>query len=545
MKMIAFLDNKRHILRQMYRQKASSLFSIGLILSFVLFFLWYSLPIILSGVENNRMVAVFNYDEAHYGVGLLNNMFEKKTLDTNYYTYGSVYFYITVFPLFIYKHFSPLTETVIIIMLRFVSVFFGCLSLFGLYALGKKIFSPKIGLLASLLFLATPVFLWRATGAHPDATQIYFSIISLYFCCSLSTNFTYWNIFMASVFAGLSFGTKYLGIFFLPIIWLAGYLSCGQKEELVNLVNNAVNNYFPVKRLFISIILSIIVFTATFILTNPYSIINLNLFLKSIKHQSDLLYLSAYLKPDSNGFLWINALASSYLIGTSGLVLFFGFLLKMFFNYLKTIGKSRFELKPGIVILFCVIFLVFTFLFFRVNARDYRFILPIVPFMLLFVAKALQELWNFNKLGRIIAVLFLVLILWPKLLLDINSRNWLINKTSNNVYIKAGKWLANNFPSDYRIVYDTYSYIPPTFKYVSESGGGISKKSIEEFNPHLIVINNKISSLYANPENAVNCSRGSVEYNNINQFYTNLRANKFLPYVLVKDFGEVKIFSRI
>jgi len=89
---------------------------------------------------------------------------------------------------------------------------FGILSLIALYILARKFFSPKIAMLAPLIFASNLVFGWESISAYVDLARTFFEILAF-------LAFVYWTegkedkyLIESAVFLGLAITSKFLAI---------------------------------------------------------------------------------------------------------------------------------------------------------------------------------------------------------------------------------------------------------------------------------------------------------------------------------------------
>ena len=114
-----------------------------------------------------------------------------------------------------------------LITARLVSCFVGGLTLLGVYILGKKHFSPAVGLLACLLLAASPFFLSFARVAFTE-TDIYLAcaLCWLWVCIArLQKHPTLGWAAAAGILLGLALSAKFTALVVLPAVWAAVWQS--------------------------------------------------------------------------------------------------------------------------------------------------------------------------------------------------------------------------------------------------------------------------------------------------------------------------------
>ncbi len=124
-------------------------------------------------------------------------------------------------PLFLLSYFRPVTEQEIIVWLRVIPALFAVATIAMVFVLSRRYFGHRAAWMAATLMAFVPRnFLEMSSISHADVPQIFFLVLSLYFCCRLAEERRRWWLFWASVAAGLAFSCKYTGLFLLPLAWL-------------------------------------------------------------------------------------------------------------------------------------------------------------------------------------------------------------------------------------------------------------------------------------------------------------------------------------
>jgi len=102
--------------------------------------------------------------------------------------------------------------------LRFLVAFYGVATTIVLYYAGREMFNPKVGLLASFIYAATPeVVFWNRIG-FANNQFIFLSAVSLYFIHMYSKTSREGHLYLACFFTGLVIITEYTGLMNLAAI---------------------------------------------------------------------------------------------------------------------------------------------------------------------------------------------------------------------------------------------------------------------------------------------------------------------------------------
>ena len=510
----------------------------------------YAMPIILQGIDNLRLIEVFSTDEA-LAVSIVTNMIEHRSLvpglrGSYFFNYGALYFYLSLLLVAAYTLVFPAATTpAVILSLRSTTVLFGVLSLCATYLLARTMYSGRVSLLASLLLVVTPNFLEWSVTAHPDIPQMFFTILAIYYCYRLVLSYSVKTLILASLFAGLSFGTKYAGFLLLPVIGLSNVLSL-----VKNMSRDSLSWRALLRKLVIDTILVVLVFGIVFIATNPFAILKYDKFIADLTYERRHLAFGHGFRASSEAVEWFDLLASDRIMTSAGFALLFaGLSIWWFSSIRRQEGGILARFDGSSVVLFWIV-LYFFYLFFQVNMRQPRFLLPIVPFLVIFAAygaiRLLSSDFRFLPLNLVIKGVVIVLILLslgPRIVEGYEFFKIRAGKMQDNPVIAAREWLEANYPPETGIVYDSYSYIPPQFETILRSWGQ-TEALVADVDPDIIVVNRTISKRFIDPNRATDYVDGPEAYLAIHEFYARLEAEEFPCFHLTKDFGAVRIYER-
>ncbi len=126
------------------------------------------------------------------------------------------------------------------ILAKLIHFSFGILTVAGVYALGRKYFSSKVGLFSAAIFYTIPAVAYLSTTAYVDLGFTFYAFLALYaFVNWITTNKKGWLI-ISAIMSGFCAGSKYAG--FLPIVILVlGILFQSwliKKEKLIIVAKN-------------------------------------------------------------------------------------------------------------------------------------------------------------------------------------------------------------------------------------------------------------------------------------------------------------------
>ena len=108
--------------------------------------------------------------------------------------------------------------------------------------------------------------------------------------------------------------------------------------------------------------------------------------------------------------------------------------------------------------------------------------------------------------------------------------------------VRAGLWLAETFEADSRVLYDSYSYVPPAFAEAQLTFAG-TREDLEIFAPDVVIVSEEISQRYVDPTKASQFGAGEAKYREHLQYYRGLRDGS-LGFTQLMNFGEVQVYAK-
>jgi len=105
------------------------------------------------------------------------------------------------------------------ILAKFIHFSFGILMVMGVYALGRKYLSSRVGLISAAIFYTIPAVAYLSTTAYVDLGYAFYAFLALYAFINWTTTDKKGWLIVSAIMSGLCVGSKYAG--FLPITILA------------------------------------------------------------------------------------------------------------------------------------------------------------------------------------------------------------------------------------------------------------------------------------------------------------------------------------
>ena len=114
------------------------------------------------------------------------------------------------------------------ILAQLIHFAFGLLTAVGVYALGKRYFSHRVGLISAAIFYTVPIVAYMSTTAYVDLGLTFYTFFAFYALIRWVSSGKKGWLLLSAIISGLALGSKYAGLPFMLIlssgILLGGWL---------------------------------------------------------------------------------------------------------------------------------------------------------------------------------------------------------------------------------------------------------------------------------------------------------------------------------
>lgn len=314
---------------------------------------------------------------------------------------------------------------------RIFSAFFSTLTIIPLYFLAKQLFDKKTALISAALFAFTVTSIQTAHYAVTESLITLIGVtISLFSILSYRKMRLFYTLILG-ILIGIGVASKTSALSFIIIPFLSYFISfVGEKKIKLTII---------LKHLFVFLLTGFLVF----LIFSPYTFLNFNKFIESMKYESGVAtgslpvvytlqfdHTISYLFQITNLFWQIGPLVFFSILG-------FTFIIFKAF-------KNRKEDKR------LLIFIVSPLLYFMYiglwHTKFIRYMMPMVPFLVISAAFLLNEISSkFKLLGNILIVITIsVTIFWVIAFFSIY--------TKPQTRISASKWFYKNVPTNAKVL---------------------------------------------------------------------------------------------
>jgi hypothetical protein len=109
--------------------------------------------------------------------------------------------------------------------------------------------------------------------------------------------------------------------------------------------------------------------------------------------------------------------------------------------------------------------------------------------------------------------------------------------------VLAGNWIKAHLSPDARILYDPYTYVPPTFADAHVTPWGGTVELLEALQPDVALVNSLSSDQFSDASDAVRYARDEAAFMTRHDYYEALRDGTAGLW-LVRDFGTIQVYIR-
>lgn len=345
--------------------------------------------------------------------------------------------------------------TNVILLVRLMSVLVSLASLVVVYLVAERVFSRRTALLSCFLLALSPLFIPHAKYATVEIYLLLFFWLSLLFQQRYLEHGSQKDLLLSAVFVGLAMASKYIGIFgifFLAVAVLLRARPRSLPEAIASLLKKDVMK----AGLLVGIV---------FLIANPWPVLAFHDVFGAFLHEHMFdIWGSGVRKavwnpstPTVRGWITYPKLAFVGLTPALFVLAIIGFIMLL----IQIKHERSLSNTPGMLPMHLLLW-VFTYyaLFVGPWVNSYsRYLVPIVPALLIFAAVVLERLWVsagvLKAVGRVAVVLVVAF--------AVLNAGMVLYEFTHDTRSQAGKWLEDNLNRDDNIGFFAQQdvYLPP------------------------------------------------------------------------------------
>ena len=334
----------------------------------------------IAGI-NFGLPQVFHPDEP-FIVERANTMALTGDMNPHFFIYPSLLIYIYCL-LFKIEHIllDEVTRSIIYVTARSFNALLGALMVPLTYMLGSKLYSKKIGILSSAFMAFAPIAVENSHYATVDIPLTFFILLAFLSIVRIIGEGSKRSYILSGCLIGLASSVKYTaGLLIIPLL-TAFIIRCKISSF----------NWIEIKKLLLAYVTALV----SFLITTPYSIFDFNNF------KEDLLYISGHVrgthgvlfKEEPSGFIYHIQTSLS-----SGLTVYIEVLSIIAIAYIiiESILRRSERISSNLILLSWI--LPYYFVIGSWGNLFPRYVIPLLPFLLITVAYLLHRLSLFTHI---------------------------------------------------------------------------------------------------------------------------------------------------
>lgn len=335
---------------------------------------------------------------------------------------------------------------------RFISAFFGALTVIPVFLTAKNLFGKKAGYLSALAYAFIPFQVRHAHYALPDTPMVFFLAYAMYYGSRIIIEDKRQDYIKSGFFVGLSASTKYNGGLSAIVVPLA-YLIRLLKEKALDGSRSFRIGFSVILDLILSGIFAVI----GFVLGTPYSVLDYKTFSRTDGPQGAFWQFT---NVGSDSFTLIEHLQNLYsdllfkLSNDFGYTILFFFVVGIFFVLLRVFrGRAK---KEDVYALYPLIpawfFLWFISGFEKSRSHYYMIAYPFIAVSFGYTCALISDFLDkrLKNLGLVFMIMALTLPLYFSMLQSLEF----YNGDTRNLF---SKWVEDNTVVSTTILYDSSS----------------------------------------------------------------------------------------
>jgi 4-amino-4-deoxy-L-arabinose transferase-like glycosyltransferase len=183
---------------------------------------------------------------------------------------------------------------VFMILGRMLSVLLSLGTVLLVYLIGKKMYSPRVGLIAALFLIFSPEHNKISHYLNPDGPMVFFLVLSFFFIWKIYRTGKAKFYVLAGFSAGLAFATKYGGhVLFIPLFLAHLFRHLEDRKSLKHILFS------------LPLLSSLFFFVLAFFIGCPFALLDFQTFWKDFSWQSAHLYTLGHYGSSTEQPAWL------------------------------------------------------------------------------------------------------------------------------------------------------------------------------------------------------------------------------------------------
>lgn len=370
-------------------------------------------------------------------VNAIMRMVGTNTLNPQYFLHPSLLLYLSYFVNTLFHLFGidgQFADTARLAG-RTVSATAGTLSILWVYLIGRRIYSPFVGLFASYLLAVLPLHVTCSRYMKEDALLLNWVLLTIVFVLKAAKEDKPRLLLLGGVTAGCAVGTKYSGALTGVIVALAPMLAYGTSRRVS-------------ERFVVMSVLGVAIIPVVFLITTPYALLDFDTFFNGFNNERKHMLKGHTVSITAASQYWMYHFSRSVLPGVTYVPAFLGLLGVGLLLWRRRMDDLFF------VALLLVFYCPAEWVRAKPAPQPERYILPCLPFLAIIGGEMLRTLANsrFRSLTPFIAMIAFGMPLMRTL--D------LAKEVRYDTRQQLADWMVHNLPKGSRVLVDWSPYGP-------------------------------------------------------------------------------------
>jgi hypothetical protein len=492
-----------------------------------------ALPLTTVAAQDSRTAAIFSSDEEFIAVGV-ERMLTLRTLDYRKWAYPGAYMNLSAGVGALLVTAGMTIPTAAVVGPRLVSVLGLVFTLFAMSLLTLALTRSGAWAAVAVSWLATVSDLFElGVTAHPDTLQLGMLCLSLTALTHYAQRERRTHLVASAAFAGVAFATKYAGAFLMPVIGLtAAWIAWRRHGTSLRAARSTLLVDAPI---------ALVTFAVFALVTSPLFVTAYKGYRDSLKIQNAVMVTGHTVAESRGGSAWLAALAEPGAVGIIGVFVWLLVSVLLLAALVRAVRERRPEAVNAALLVIVVENLLWLgFLWTRVRVFEVRYALPLVPGIIALAVAAGARLTRHLRAGRPRWIGFAILVLLllsetPAGLSQVAALAATRAARATHPCLAVAAWTREQIPAGATLVYDQYSYAPPTV--AAHATWGLQLEELGHDRAQYVITNSGIRERYRDPTLGKAWRFGEAKYLNALSTYAALERGE-LPYTAIGRFPE-------
>lgn len=317
---------------------------------------------------------------------------------------------------------------------RIVSALAGTTSIYLVYCIGRRLFTPHVGIAAAALLAVFPLHVTCSRYMKEDVLLTFNLLLCIAILLKAVQEDRKGLLFLSAFFAGVTASSKYSGLLAVGIVGLAPWLRS--------------RSVIPDREYICWTALALVLAPVGFLVCTPYAVLNTQIFLRDFGSERNHMLRGHTIPVDPWSQYWMYHFWRSIIPGMSLAATILG-VLGMGFLLWRRRAEDLF-----VVTLILLFYLPAEWVKAKPEPQPERYIFPCLPFLAIAAAELVRA-YSASRARVLAGVAFVVALIMP-----LSRTIALAADVPDDTRTRAARWMVENLPRGARVYLDWKPYAP-------------------------------------------------------------------------------------